>query len=266
MLTAATASYRTSAFVIPERLEIHTRYAVLKRKIRARKRNAVLAPSVVKSMDASNASVPSVSVAIHSSLAVTSTNASRILAERVPSASTHQAVIPANAHQAISGKINIFYSELLSMQFILFKFEIGIHLQCAHRWPTTVTIRCTARAVRQTPAPADTIAKVEDAVTYAMASVVAQEPHVRWANVSVHWATSAIPTIEQPAAICEANAKSITIARVPRFASNSDVVFAIVSMHAANSNVDRMRCAFQAIIDRPVSVKRATLAIRMIFI
>lgn len=112
MLIAATASYRTSAFVIPDRLEIRTRYAVLKRKIRARKRNAVPVPSVVKSMDASNASVPSVSVAIHSLVAATSTNASRILVERVPSASTHQAATPANALQAISGKINIFNSKI----------------------------------------------------------------------------------------------------------------------------------------------------------
>lgn len=129
-----------------------------------------------------------------------------------------------------------------------------------------MTIHCTARAVQQTPVPADTVAKVEDAVTYATASVVAQELHVRWANVSAHSATSAIPTIERPAAICVANAKLITIARVPKFASNSDVVYAIASMHVANSNAGRMRCAFQAIIDRPVSVKRATQAIQTISI
>lgn len=149
---------------------------------------------------------------------------------------------------------------------MLFSSAIGIHLQCAHRWPITVTIRCTARVVQQTPAPADTIAKVDDAVTYVTASVVDQELHVRWANVSVHWATSAIPTIEQPAAICEVNAKSITIARVPKFASNSDVAFAIASMHVVNSSADRMRYAFQAIIDRPASVKKATPAIQMISI
>lgn len=186
MLTVATESYRTSAFAIRAPWEIRTirLVAVLKRKILVLKRNAVPELSVDKSAGASNASVPSVSLATRSSAAVTLTSVWRILAERMPFASTPQAVTTANAHPAIS----------------------VIPSPCAPQWPTTATILCIAHAAPQMPAPADTIARAADAAIYAMASLVDREPRVRWANAYARWDTSVIRTIGRLAVICAVNA------------------------------------------------------------
>lgn len=99
---------------------------------------------------------------------------------------------------------------------------------------------------------------------YVTASVVAREPLVRKANAFVHWAISAIQMIEQSAVVYVVNVKSITIARVRKFASNLVAVFVIVSMHAVNSNADQMRYVCRATIDRHASVSKATPAMQMI--
>lgn len=62
------------------------------------------------------------------------------------------------------------------------------------------------------------------------------------------------------------NAKLIKIVNIPKFASNSDVVFEIVLMLARNSVVDRMLYAYPAIIDLHVYAVMDLLVIQMISI
>lgn len=60
------------------------------------------------------------------------------------------------------------------------------------------------------------------------------------------------------------NAKSIKIVKIPKFASNLDVAFVIVLMHAQNSVVDQTLYVFQVIIDRHVFAVMVLLEIQMI--
>lgn len=229
-------------FAILERWEIHTKFAVLKRRIRALKRNAVPVPNVDKLAHASNACVRSASLAIRLSVVGTSTNVWKIHAEQMRSASTRRAVMIANVHRQI----------------------LEIRLPCAHPLPITATIHYIVRAARETHVPAAIIVRVENAVIYAMASVADRGQPVQWAYAFVRWVTAEIQTIEPAAAICAANVPSIMTAKVRKFASNLAKVFAIASMHAANSSADRMHCACPAIIDRHAFAPKATTAIRMI--
>lgn len=95
---------------------------------------------------------------------------------------------------------------------------------------------------------------------------MAHEQLVRLVNVSAHLGILVTQMILPKDAFYVDNVTSIKIAKVPKFASNSAVVYGIALMHAVNSLADQMHCVLEIIIVQLVFVAINLRAIQMISI
>lgn len=243
MPIVATDRPQTNASAIPVLSAIHTKFAVHRRRTPAVLPNVVVEVNVVSRTIALIAFALMVMLAIRTLNATISMNALTTHVAQTRYALTPPAVTTANANPA-----PLAIPSLCALKFLRIFAKIQ-HIAHAN---------LISLAHRATPA------KMDVALISANTSLVALEQLAHKAIVCVLLVTSAIQTIFLKDVTFADNVKSIKIVKTLKFASNSVAAFANVLTLAANSSVDRMLCAFRAIIDLRAFAQRASSAIQMI--